>query len=170
MNNEIKEILFSLLNVFVIGIIFIGLSDPVDGLILAIIIIALVLGIAYSPIGSSAAKWCLNKMKVKTSEGILTFPQRFWILSFATYVLTSKIIGGIFAVIWFIGKFFIALCICIATGKLLTGGLLDFWASKQYANVLVEVYIFCTSITDKIIELIMRGEAKVIGIKEDDFI
>lgn len=169
MNNEIKEIFFSLLNVFVIGIIFVGLSDPHDGLIVAIIIIALVLGIAYSPIGSPVAKWYLQKMRVKTSDEILTFPQRFWILSFAAYVFASKIIGGIFAVVWFIGKFFIALCICIATGKLLTGGLLDFWASKQYANVFVEVYVFCTSITDKIIEFIMRGEAKVIGIKIELF-
>lgn len=170
MNNEIKEILFSLLNVFVIGIIFIGLSDPVDGLILAIIIIVLVLGIAYSPIGSSAAKWCLNKMKVKTSEGILTFPQRFWILSFAAYVIASIIIGKIMSAAMFIIEFLLAFCICGATGKLINGGLKDFWASKQYANIIVKVYDICTSITDKVIEFVMRGEAKVIGIKETDFI
>lgn len=170
MNDEIKEILFSLLNVIIIGIILVSLSNPVDGLILAFVIIAVVLGIAYSPIGDSVTKWYLRKKNIKTSNETLAFSRKFWILSFATYIIASKIIGGIFAVVWFIGKFFIALCICIATGKLLTGGLLDFWASKQYANVFVEVYRFCTSITDKIIELIMRGEARVIGIKEDDFI
>lgn len=45
---------------------------------------------------------------------------------------------------------------------------MDFWASKQYANVIVEVYTICTSITDKIVEFVMRIEGQVIGLNYDE--
>lgn len=167
MNNEIKEILFSLLNVFVIGIVFAGLSDPVDGLIVAIIIIAIVFGIAYSPIGDSATKLYLHKMKVKIPNEILTFPQRFWILSFAAYAIASKIIGGIMAVVMFIGKFLIAFCIWLASGKWFEGNFMALLGAKQLANLIVDVYDFCTSLTDKVIKFVMNLEAKAIGIKQE---
>lgn len=167
MNNEIKEILFSLLNVFVIGIIFAGLSDPVDGLIVAVIIIAIVFGIAYSPIGDSATKLYLHKMKIKTSEETLRFPYRFWILSFAAYTFVSWIIGIVMAVVMFIGKFLIAFCIWLASGKWLNGDLVALFGAKQLANLIVDVYDFCTSLTDKVIKFVMNLEAKAIGIKQE---
>lgn len=45
MSSEVKEILFSALNIIVIGIIFAGLGDPSDGLVVTIVIIAIVFGI-----------------------------------------------------------------------------------------------------------------------------
>lgn len=96
------------------------------------------------------------------------FAEKLWILSFATYMLISKVIGIIMSIVMFIGKFIIAFCIAIATGKLINGGLMDFWASKQYANVIVEIYTICTSITDKIVEFVMRIEGQVIGLNYDE--
>ena len=148
MSEEMKASIFSFINIIAIGIVISAATNPVDGVIVALIIILLVCLLACSPY-----------------EGKQAFSEKLWILSFAAYMIIAKIIGIIMAIVMFIGKFIIAFCICIATGKLINGGLVDFWASKQYANVIVEVYTICTSITDKILEFIMRTEAQVIGIR-----
>lgn len=51
MKEQTKEIIFSLLNIVVLAIIFTGLSDPLDGAIVASVIIGIVLSMAYFSIG-----------------------------------------------------------------------------------------------------------------------
>lgn len=169
MKEQTKEIMFSLLNIVVLGIIFTGLSDPTDGAILAIVIIGIILVMAYFSIGNIFVRFYLHTVGIEEQATDMRFSKRLWILSFAAYIVTAKIIGGIMSFVMTVGKFLIALCICIATGKLIEGGLHDLWLSKQYANIVVDVYDFCTSITDRIIEFIMRGEAKVIGVTKGEF-
>lgn len=167
MSSEVKEILFSALNIIVIGIIFAGLGDPSDGLVVTIVIIAIVFGISYSAIGDSVTRAYLHKMKIKTHDETLKFPYRFWMLSFATYTFVSWIIGAVMSIVMFIGKFLIAFCIWLASGKWINGDFAALFGSKQLANLIVDVYDFCTSLTDKAIEYVMSLEAKVIGIKGD---
>ncbi|RGC75727.1 hypothetical protein DW667_03350 [Coprococcus sp. AM25-15LB] len=169
MKEQMKEIIFSLLNIAILVIIFTGLSDPADGATLAIIIIGIILVMAYFSIGNIFVKFYLHTVGIEEHEKDMRFSKKLWILSFAAYILTSRIIGCIMSVVMIVGKFLIALCICIATGKLIEGGLHDLWLSKQYANIVVDVYDFCTSITDRIIEFIMRGEAKIIGATKEEF-
>lgn len=165
MSEEMKASIFSFINIIAIGIVISAATNPVDGVIVALIIILLVCLLACSPYGGILARLYMKSKGQHLTEGKQAFSEKLWILSFAAYMIIAKIIGIIMAIVMFIGKFIIAFCICIATGKLINGGLVDFWASKQYANVIVEVYTICTSITDKILEFIMRTEAQVIGIR-----
>lgn len=73
------------------------------------------------------------------------------------------------SIAFFVGKFIIVFCICMATGKLIEGGVHDLWLSKQYANIIVDIYELCTSVIDRMIEAIMRCEARIIGVTKGDF-
>lgn len=87
MKEQTKEIIFSLLNIVVLAIIFTGLSDPLEGAIVASVIIGIVLSTAYFSIG----------------------------------------------------------------------------------NIIVDIYELCTSVIDRMIEAIMRWEARIIGVTKGDF-
>lgn len=164
MKEQVKEIIFSLLNIAVLMVVFTGLSDSVDGAIVVLVIVAIIMIMAYFSIGKFFVRIYLDSLGIEKNEETMSYFRKLWILSFAAYILTSKIIGVIMSVVMFIGKFLIAFCICCATGKLIEGGLHDLWLSKQYANIIVDVYDACTSVTDKVIKFIMRGEARVIGV------
>lgn len=168
MSTEIKAAVFSFINIVVIGIIISQATNPVDGTIVAFVIIVLVCLLSYSPYGGVLSRLYMKSIGKCIPEREQVFAEKLWILSFATYLLISKVIGIIMSIVMFIGKFIIAFCIAITTGKLINGGLVDFWASKQYANVIVEVYTICTSITDKIVEFVMRIEGQVIGLNYDE--
>lgn len=169
MKEETKEIIFSLLNIVILGIIFTGLSDPTDGAIVAMVVISVILSMAYFSVGNIFVRFYLHVFGIEENTTNMRFSKKLWILSFAAYIVTSKVIGIIMSVVMFIGKFLIALCICIATGKLIEGKLHDWWLSKQYANIIVDTYELCTSVTDKVVEFIMRGEAKIIGVTKGKF-
>lgn len=131
MKEQVKEIIFSLLNISVLMIIFTGLSDPVDGAIVALVIIAIISSMAYFPIGKFFVLIYLDALGIEKNEETMSYFRKLWVLSLAAYILASKIIGVIMSIVMFIGKFLIAFCICCATGKLIEGGLHDLWLSKQ---------------------------------------
>lgn len=169
MKEQTKEIIFSLLNIVVLAIIFTGLSDPLDGAIVASVIIGIVLSMAYFSIGNIFVRFYLHTLGIEENEKDMNFSKKLWILSFAAYITCSRIIGGIMSIAFFVGKFIIAFCICMATGKLIEGGVHDLWLSKQYANIIVDIYELCTSVIDRMIEAIMRWEARIIGVTKGDF-
>lgn len=65
MKEQTKEIMFSLLNIVVLGIIFTGLSDPTDGAILAIVIIGIILVMAYFSIGNIFVRFYLHTVGIE---------------------------------------------------------------------------------------------------------
>lgn len=105
MKEQTKEIMFSLLNIVVLGIIFTGLSDPTDGAILAIVIIGIILVMAYFSIGNIFVRFYLHTVGIEEQATDMRFSKRLWILSFAAYIVTSKIIGGIMSFVMTVGKF-----------------------------------------------------------------